>query len=76
MGAPHEVPQQRPGDRHRRRSRHDAVLRERTRLHQKNGAKIIEEIADRAWDARQYVIEDPNGYFIKVAQPIDEVADA
>ncbi len=44
--------------------------------HQQNGAKIVEEIADRAWDARQYVIEDPNGYFIKVAQPIDEVADA
>jgi uncharacterized glyoxalase superfamily protein PhnB len=44
--------------------------------HQASGAKIVEEIADRAWDARQYVIEDPNGYFIKVAQPIDEVADA
>ncbi len=40
--------------------------------HQRNGAKIVEEISDRQWDARQYVIEDPNGYFIKVAQPIDE----
>jgi uncharacterized glyoxalase superfamily protein PhnB len=42
--------------------------------HQRSGAKIVEEISDRPWDARQYVIEDPNGYFIKVAQPIDEVA--
>ena len=44
--------------------------------HQRRGAKIVEEISDRAWDARQYVVEDPNGYFIKVAQPIDEIADA
>ena len=44
--------------------------------HQRSGAKIVEEISDRPWDARQYVIEDPNGYFIKVAQPIDEVTDA
>ena len=42
--------------------------------HQGSGAKIVEEISDRPWDARQYVIEDPNVYFIKVAQPIDEVA--
>jgi len=39
--------------------------------HRRNGARIVEEISDRPWDARQYVIEDPNGYFIKVAQPID-----
>jgi uncharacterized glyoxalase superfamily protein PhnB len=44
--------------------------------HQDSGAKIVEEISDREWDARQYVIEDPNGYFIKVAQPIDEIAGA
>jgi uncharacterized glyoxalase superfamily protein PhnB len=43
--------------------------------HQRSGAKIVEEISDRPWDARQYVIEDPNGYFVKVAQPIDEVTD-
>jgi uncharacterized glyoxalase superfamily protein PhnB len=44
--------------------------------HQRNGARIIEEISDRPWDARQYVIEDPNGYFIKVAQPLDDLTDA
>jgi uncharacterized glyoxalase superfamily protein PhnB len=39
--------------------------------HRSRGAKIIEPIADRPWDARQYVIEDPNGYFLKVAEPIE-----
>jgi uncharacterized glyoxalase superfamily protein PhnB len=40
--------------------------------HKSRGAKIVEEIVDRPWDARQYVIEDPNGYHLKVAEPIDE----
>jgi uncharacterized glyoxalase superfamily protein PhnB len=40
--------------------------------HQRRGAKIVEEIADRRWDARQYVIEDPGGYYLKIAEPIDE----
>ncbi|HEX6397440.1 MAG TPA: VOC family protein [Steroidobacteraceae bacterium] len=44
--------------------------------HQRNGAKIVEEISDRPWDARQYVVEDPNGYFIKIAQPIDDITEA
>lgn len=39
--------------------------------HRQRGAKIVEEIADRPWDARQYVIEDPNGYRLKIAEPID-----
>jgi uncharacterized glyoxalase superfamily protein PhnB len=30
--------------------------------HKRCGANIVEDIADRAWDARQYVIQDPNGY--------------
>ncbi len=40
--------------------------------HRANGAKIVEEIADRPWDARQYVVEDPNGYHLKFAEPIDD----
>ena len=40
--------------------------------HKLGGAKIVEDISDRAWDARQYVIEDPNGYHIKIAEPIGE----
>jgi uncharacterized glyoxalase superfamily protein PhnB len=43
--------------------------------HKRRGATIVEEIADRPWDARQYVIEDPNGYHIKVAEPIGEDED-
>jgi catechol 2,3-dioxygenase-like lactoylglutathione lyase family enzyme len=39
--------------------------------HKSRGANIVEEVADRPWDARQYVIEDPNGYRIKIAEPID-----
>jgi catechol 2,3-dioxygenase-like lactoylglutathione lyase family enzyme len=42
--------------------------------HKARGARIIEEPADRAWDARQYVIEDPNGYRLKIAQPLDRVS--
>jgi catechol 2,3-dioxygenase-like lactoylglutathione lyase family enzyme len=37
--------------------------------HKLRGAVIVEEIADRAWDARQYVIEDPSGYHLKIAEP-------
>jgi len=43
----------------------DAVFAE----HKRRGAKIVEDIADRTWDARQYVVEDPNGYYLKVAEP-------
>ena len=40
--------------------------------HKLRGAKIVEEITDRAWDARQYVVEDRNGYRLKIAEPLDE----
>jgi len=40
--------------------------------HRERGAKIIEDVSDRPWDARQYVVEDPNGYRLKIAEPIDE----
>ncbi len=42
--------------------------------HRRCGAKIIEEISNRPWDARQYVVEDPNGYRLKIAEPINESA--
>jgi uncharacterized glyoxalase superfamily protein PhnB len=41
--------------------------------HKAKGAKIVEEIADRPWDARQYVVEDPSGYYLKIAQPINSI---
>jgi catechol 2,3-dioxygenase-like lactoylglutathione lyase family enzyme len=40
--------------------------------HKLRGARIVEPIANRAWDARQYVVEDPNGYRLKIAEPIDQ----
>jgi uncharacterized glyoxalase superfamily protein PhnB len=39
--------------------------------HRANGAKIIEEVSNRPWDARQYVVEDPNGYHLKFAEPLN-----
>ena len=42
--------------------------------HKRRGATFIEDISDRPWDARQYVIEDPNGYRLKIAQPTDEIS--
>lgn len=40
-------------------------------VHCSRGAKVISAISDRDWDARQYVLEDPNGYYLKIAMPID-----
>lgn len=40
--------------------------------HKRRGARIFEDISDRAWDARQYVIEDPNGYHLKIAESLDD----
>jgi catechol 2,3-dioxygenase-like lactoylglutathione lyase family enzyme len=40
--------------------------------HRARGAKIVEAVADRVWDARQYVLEDSNGYRLKIAEPLDE----
>lgn len=42
--------------------------------HRRNGARIIEMVSNRAWDARQYVVEDPNGYRLKIAEPLDEIS--
>ncbi|MDA0709690.1 MAG: VOC family protein [bacterium] len=42
--------------------------------HRAKGARIVEEISNRPWDARQYVVEDPGGYYLKIAQPTDEIA--
>jgi len=50
----------------------DAVYEE----HKARGARIVEDIANRPWDARQYVVEDPNGYRLKIAEPIDEIKSA
>ncbi len=40
------------------------------REHVINGAQIIEPMFDRPWGARQYVIKEINGYYLKFAQPL------
>lgn len=40
------------------------------KIHVANEAKIVEPISDRAWGARQYVVEEINGYHLKFAQSI------
>ena len=38
--------------------------------HVANGAEITETISDRPWGARQYVVKEINGYFLKFAQAL------
>ena len=38
--------------------------------HRRNGAEIIEELSERPWKAKQYVVLDPNGYRIKIAEDL------
>jgi catechol 2,3-dioxygenase-like lactoylglutathione lyase family enzyme len=35
------------------------------RKHMSNGVKIVEELQDKPWEMRQYVIEDVNGYVLR-----------
>jgi uncharacterized glyoxalase superfamily protein PhnB len=36
--------------------------------HRANGADIAEELTARPWGARQYVVREPNGYHLKIAE--------
>jgi catechol 2,3-dioxygenase-like lactoylglutathione lyase family enzyme len=38
------------------------------RQHSAQGADIKEELTSRPWGVRQYVIREPNGYLLKVAE--------
>ena len=40
--------------------------------HRNNGAQVVEELANRPWDARQYTLLAPNGYHLKIAEPLDD----
>ncbi len=43
--------------------------------HRAKGAKIVEEIGERPWGVREYVVEDPNGYRLRFAgPPAEEIA--
>jgi uncharacterized glyoxalase superfamily protein PhnB len=39
--------------------------------HQASGAEIVEPLGTRPWGIRQYVVRDPNGYHVKIAE-LDE----
>jgi catechol 2,3-dioxygenase-like lactoylglutathione lyase family enzyme len=38
--------------------------------HRARGADIIEELISRPWGVRQYVIREPNGYLLKIAESL------
>jgi catechol 2,3-dioxygenase-like lactoylglutathione lyase family enzyme len=38
--------------------------------HRDNGAEVIEELTEKPWRAKQYVVLEPNGYRIKIAQDL------
>jgi hypothetical protein len=40
--------------------------------HQASRADITEELSERPWGVRQYVVREPNGYFLKVAESLQE----
>jgi len=40
--------------------------------HRSNGAEVIDELNERPWGVRQYVILEPNGYRLKIAEPVKE----
>jgi ribosomal protein S18 acetylase RimI-like enzyme len=40
-------------------------------LHLERGAKIVDPIEDKPWNHREYTVEDPNGYHLRFAGPIN-----
>lgn len=40
--------------------------------HKAAKADVKEELASRPWGVRQYVVREPNGYLLKIAQPVEE----
>jgi hypothetical protein len=41
------------------------------RQHRASDAEFVEELTSRPWGVRQYVVREPNGYHLKVAECID-----
>lgn len=39
------------------------------RTHLAKGAKVVEEVEDKPWGMREYVVEDLNGYYLRFAGP-------
>ncbi len=38
--------------------------------HRERGAKIVSPIEDKPWGVREYTVEDPNGYRLRIAGPL------
>ena len=45
------------------------------RQHQSNGAEIVEALTERPWGVRQYVVQEPNGYRLKIAEPLEPTSE-
>jgi hypothetical protein len=43
--------------------------------HSEYGADVVEQLSNRPWDARQYTLRAPNGYYVKIAEPIGDEDD-
>ena len=39
--------------------------------HRSNGANIVNDIEDKPWGLREYVVEDPNGYYLRFGSHIE-----
>jgi hypothetical protein len=42
--------------------------------HRATNAQITEALSERPWGVRQYVIREPNGYLLKVAESVEETS--
>ena len=40
--------------------------------HRNTNAEIVEELSARPWGVRQYVVREPNGYRLKIAESFEE----
>lgn len=45
-----------------------------TRNMRATNAQITEALSERPWGVRQYVIREPNGYLLKVAESVEETS--
>jgi uncharacterized glyoxalase superfamily protein PhnB len=43
--------------------------------HRSQGAEITEELKERPWGVRQYVVREPNGYRLKIAESFPSMSD-
>jgi uncharacterized glyoxalase superfamily protein PhnB/GNAT superfamily N-acetyltransferase len=45
--------------------------------HKENGAKVVQELENKPWGVREYVVEDLNGYYLRFGgPPVEEVRNS